>query len=81
MKKKKKLEAVMVWWVDADHEPGWSADKPSQEVELMASVGVLKHKGKNFIELSHCYGGEWLGVHRIPTGMVKRIELLREYDG
>ncbi len=83
-KHKKRLQLVEVAWVDADHNAGWVNDKQvDDEEELGHAYGLLVHKTKNFVAIAHQYNrgsGDWLGIFRIPVGMVRKITVLKTYE-
>lgn len=75
---------VKVSWLDADCEAGWintseEGLKAQGNVECVESYGVFIEQNKDFIILSFAYneqGEQALGGHRIPRGMIKKIEFL-----
>ena len=82
--RRKKLQLVEVSWVDADHDAGWVNDKQvDDEEELGYAYGLLVHKTAKFVVIAHQYNSassDWLGIFRIPVGMVRKITVLKTYD-
>ncbi len=42
----------------------------------------LVHKMANFVAIAHQYNrgsGDWLGIFRIPSGMVRKIRVIESY--
>lgn len=83
--KKKKLKLVEVEWLDADNGSGWTEYKKDihQKGKCIKSYGLLVDKGETFVVLSFCCneeGGDWLGTHSIPLGMVKKIRVIETVE-
>jgi len=77
-KKKEFLEVVRVSWLDADHEAGW-ADYKKDKITPTISFGVLVHYDEDVLVMSHVHkgkDGQWLGLHRIPSDMVVKVEVI-----
>lgn len=74
-----KLKIVVIEWVDAEADSGWTADDPHKEPYVMKTVGLLVRKDKNFVVHASTYDREnhvWGDRGKIPTGMVKRIRVI-----
>ena len=82
--RRKKLQLVEVAWVDADHNAGWVNDKQvDDEEEPGYAYGLLVHETAKFVAIAHQYNrdiGDWLGIFRIPVGMVRRMTVLKTYE-
>lgn len=82
--RKNKLQLVEVAWIDADHNAGWVNNKQvDDEEELGYAYGLLVHKTSKFVAIAHQYNrasGDWLGIFRIPVGMVRKVTVLKTYD-
>ncbi|MHB8346014.1 MAG: hypothetical protein ACYDHM_02330 [Acidiferrobacterales bacterium] len=81
MAKRKRLNLVEVSWVDADHEAGWVDDKTLDDREECGQAyGLLVKKTPSFVFLAQQYNsGDWLGMFRIPAGMVRGIRVIETY--
>ena len=83
MSRRKKLQLVQVSWVDADHAAGWVNDQQVNDEEQEGQAyGLLVHKTPKFVAIAHQYNrdsGDWLGIFRIPAGMVRKITVLKTY--
>ena len=81
--RRKKLQLVEVSWVDADHAAGWVNDQQvDDEEEQGQAYGLLVHKTAKFVAIAHQYNrgsGDWLGIFRIPAGMVRKIRVIETY--
>jgi len=74
---------VEVWWVDASEMAhGWADEVPKPEAALVLSVGFLLSSDKDHvvIALDTDEQGMHNGRGQIPTGMVKKIKVLRKAD-
>ena len=72
-----------IWWADASEmEGGWQADLEPPAMALALSVGFLIHKDQNHyvLALDTDENGHHNGRSQIPTGMVKKIKILRKAD-
>ena len=78
---KKKL--VEITWVDADGESGWSHYNPSTKMPVVKTFGLLvNHNWKKMDHLAHADSycndsGDWSGLGRIPTNMIKSVRLIK----
>ena len=82
--RRKKLQLVEVSWVDADHAAGWVNDQQVDDEEQEGQAyGLLVHKTAKFVAIARQYNrnnGEWLGLFRIPVGMVRKITVLKTHE-
>jgi len=81
MTSRKKIPIVVIHWLDADAESGWSEydEIEDQRIHYMQTVGLLVSKGKNFVVHADTYnpwGNQWSGKGKIPRSWVKKIETL-----
>ena len=70
-------------WADAtDMEGGWKDTLEPPPMALALSVGFLIHKDKNHyvLALDTDENGHHNGRSQIPTGMVKKVKILRKAD-
>ena len=77
------IEIVRVEWLDADHDSGW-ADYKAEKIEPTISFGVLVNYDEEQLVMSHVHAGkdgQWLGLHRIPSGMVIKAECVWWEEG
>ena len=76
------MQLVKVTWIDADHSNGWIAEDDIdrfEKEEPSYAYGLLVSKTKKFVLLSHeKSGSHWLGIFRIPIGMIRKIEVIQE---
>lgn len=82
VKHKKRLQLVEVAWVDADRNPGWVNDEQvdDEEGEGQAYGLLVRKKTARFVFLAHQYNhGDWLGLFRVPVGMVREIRVIETY--
>ena len=63
-------------------EPGWSDTMEPPAMAMALSVGFLLHKDKDHyvIALDTDEHGSHNGRSQIPTGMVKKVKVLRKAD-
>ena len=61
---------------------GWESDLEPPAMAMALSVGFLIHKDKNHyvIALDTDEEGSHNGRSQIPTGMVKKVKILRKAD-
>lgn len=72
------IEVVRVEWLDADHESGW-ADFKAEKIKPTISFGVLVEYNDDALVMSHVHAGQdgqWLGLHRIPSAMIVKAEVV-----
>ena len=77
------FDLVEVWWSDASEmESGWASDLEPPAMAMALSVGFLLHKDKDHyvIALDTDEHGSHNGRSQIPTGMVKKVKVLRKAD-
>jgi len=78
-----KRKLVMIEWVDADGESGWSSYDPETPLITVKTFGILVNRNKDHIAHADSWCPEtkhWSGLGRIPMGMVKRIKTLMTVD-
>lgn len=76
-------DLVEVIWADASEmEPGWadSVEPPAMALALSVGFLILKDKDHIVLALDTDEQGHHNGRSQIPTGMVKKIKILRKKD-
>jgi len=75
-----KIKIVQVMWEDITSQPGW-VDEEDADIQtcMCTSVGVLIAKTKQHITIAQTYAdaGMWGNVKKIPTGVVRKIKVLK----
>ena len=80
---KQHYDMVEVWWDDASEmAPGWADEVEKVEPSMALSVGFLIQHDKHHlvIALDTDENGHHNGRSQIPSGMVKKIKVLRKKD-
>ena len=80
-----KGDELRVYWLDADNDSGWLDHDESDDnsEEYLKSTGQFVSLGPKFLTLSFCHNSEadqWLGKHRIPRGMIVKIEKVTQIE-
>ena len=72
----------IIWQDASEMEGGWSNSLEPPEMALALSVGFLIHKDRDHyvLALDTDEHGSHNGRSQIPTGMVKKIKVLRKAD-
>lgn len=82
--KKKKIQLVLISWVDAEESAGWSDHRPEdEEVLILHTVGLLVKKTKDWVIHANTYLPDtklWGGKGKIPRGMVKSIRVIETLE-
>lgn len=81
-----RLKLVEIIWVDADGEAGWSEYKPDAKMPVVKTYGLLVNTNwKKMDHLAHADSrcsdsGNWSGLGRIPTNMIRSVKLIKWVD-
>lgn len=71
---------VCVEWLDALSAAGWHdiTDAMKQQAPLVKTYGILIRRDKHAVTVAQAIAGDQcLGFQVIPTGMVKKVRILK----